>query len=150
MEGRTRRAQKLDKNDDELVGAGELVPKTVYLGAAGTILLTPPSPRSMHRDVIANLPLVLLPTDQKDATWAAGDLQAEHRSQSERPACVAEERGRGPLGDQVPPRQIGCSRAIRIRRAAEFAWTAGSPKEKSEMTFAAARKQLVAQPRCAG
>ncbi len=35
--------KKLDANDDELIGAGELVPKLVYPGAAGTILLTPPA-----------------------------------------------------------------------------------------------------------
>ena len=34
---------KLDKNDDELVGAGELVPKSLYPGAAGTLLLTAPT-----------------------------------------------------------------------------------------------------------
>jgi len=79
--------KKLDKNDDELIGAGELVPKAVYPGAAGTLLLTPPSADVSPPEVLAKLPLVLLPTDPKDTTWAteierrnsrikAGELQA--------------------------------------------------------------------------
>ena len=61
--------KKLDKNDDELIGAGELVPKVVYPGAAGTVLLTPPAANTTVPDVLAKLPLVLLPADPKDAHW---------------------------------------------------------------------------------
>lgn len=60
---------KLDKNSDELIGAGELVPKTIYPGAAGTVLLTPPSKNLDLTSVIADLPLVLLPTDATDSYW---------------------------------------------------------------------------------
>ncbi|HEY1189315.1 MAG TPA: EF-hand domain-containing protein [Gemmata sp.] len=62
--------KKLDKNDDELVGAGELVPKTVYPGAAGTVLLAPPAADVVPPDVLAKLPLVVLPADPKDVYWA--------------------------------------------------------------------------------
>ncbi len=34
--------RKLDRNDDELIGPGELVPKTAYPGTVGAILLSPP------------------------------------------------------------------------------------------------------------
>ncbi len=61
---------KLDKNDDELIGAGELVPKTLYPGAAGTLLLTPPVADTTPPDVLAKLPLVRLPADAGDTHWA--------------------------------------------------------------------------------
>src|SRR5262249_35103230 len=35
---------KLDKNDDELIGPGELVDRTAYPGALGSTLLAAPSP----------------------------------------------------------------------------------------------------------
>lgn len=62
--------KKLDVNDDELIGAGELVPKLVYPGAAGTILLTPPAAETSPPDVLARLPLLLLPADHEDTRWA--------------------------------------------------------------------------------
>ncbi|MDY3552728.1 hypothetical protein R5W24_001816 [Gemmata sp. JC717] len=62
----------LDKNDDELIGAGELVPKAVYPGAAGALLLSPPGAGTTGQPAaVAALPLVLLPADPKDANWAA-------------------------------------------------------------------------------
>ncbi|MCE9562248.1 MAG: EF-hand domain-containing protein [Planctomycetes bacterium] len=60
--------KKLDKNDDELIGAGELVPKSLYPGAAGTTLLTSPT-ADAPVDVLAKLPMILLPGDEKDAQW---------------------------------------------------------------------------------
>lgn len=63
--------KKLDKNDDELIGAGELVPKLVYPGAAGTTLLTPPRADAALPEVLTRLPLVLLPADKKDTHWVA-------------------------------------------------------------------------------
>ncbi|WP_020473454.1 EF-hand domain-containing protein [Zavarzinella formosa] len=63
--------KSLDKNDDELIGAGELVPKLTYPGAAGSLLLTPPAAGASPTEAVAKLPLVLLPTDVKDTAWAA-------------------------------------------------------------------------------
>lgn len=63
--------KKLDANDDELIGAGELVPKLVYPGAAGTLLLTSPSDGQPLPDTLAKLPLVRLPADAKDRAWQA-------------------------------------------------------------------------------
>lgn len=60
---------KLDKNDDELIGAGELVPKALYPGAAGTLLLSPPAADAPPPDVLAKLPLVRLPADAGDTYW---------------------------------------------------------------------------------
>jgi Ca2+-binding EF-hand superfamily protein len=62
--------KKLDTNDDELIGAGELVPKALYPGAAGTTLLTPPAAGGSQSDALTKLPLVLLPADHKDTHWA--------------------------------------------------------------------------------
>lgn len=79
--------KKLDKNDDELIGAGELVPKTVYPGAAGTTLLTPPKSGQETPDAVTKFPMLMLPEDPKDTQWATetvrrnpkfklGDLEA--------------------------------------------------------------------------
>lgn len=61
--------KKLDKNDDELIGAGELVPTAVYPGAAGTVPLT--SSATDVPDVVAKLPLSLLPAGAKNTDAAA-------------------------------------------------------------------------------
>ena len=61
---------KLDKNDDELIGADELMPKALYPGAAGTLLLSPPAADQTPPDVLAKLPLVRLPADAGDTHWA--------------------------------------------------------------------------------
>ena len=71
---------KLDKNDDELIGVGELVPKAVYPGAAGTVLLTPPGADRSLPDVVAKLPLVRLPADRADTHWAAEIVRRRDRN----------------------------------------------------------------------
>ena len=63
--------KKLDKNDDELIGAGELVPNAVYPGASGSLRLAPPTASDAPSEAAAQLPVVLLPTDAKDTAWAA-------------------------------------------------------------------------------
>lgn len=65
---------KLDTNDDELVGAGEIVPNTLYPGAAGTMLLksTLDNNRQLKESSFAPVifaPVVLLSTDPYDALW---------------------------------------------------------------------------------
>lgn len=62
--------RKFDRNDDELVGPGELVPKISYPGAIGSILLLPPSKAEKSAPELANLPLLLLPDDPADTEWA--------------------------------------------------------------------------------
>ncbi|QEL19596.1 EF-hand domain-containing protein [Limnoglobus roseus] len=62
---------KLDKNDDELIGANELVPQVVYPGAAGTILLTPPDDTAPTVEAVAKFPALRLPTEVADLRWAA-------------------------------------------------------------------------------
>lgn len=58
----------LDRNDDELIGAGELVPGTVYPGVAGTILLSPGTlPAAEPKPII---PVAILPADGADRPWA--------------------------------------------------------------------------------
>jgi Ca2+-binding EF-hand superfamily protein len=86
-DGRVREAEwnnaakalaKFDRNDDELIGADELVLKTVYPGAAGTVILTPPVADLPVPDVVAKLPLVLLPT-AADANWASVIVKRDGR-----------------------------------------------------------------------
>lgn len=62
--------RKLDKNEDELIGAGELVPRIFYPSAAGTNLLAPPAQGTAPSELIAKLPLVVLPADAKNSHWA--------------------------------------------------------------------------------
>lgn len=62
--------KKLDKNDDELIGAGELAPKAVYPGASGATLLAPPGANPLP-EALAKFPLVLLPNDEKYTDWIA-------------------------------------------------------------------------------
>lgn len=71
---------KLDKNDDELIGVGELVPKSVYPGAAGTVLLTSPNADRSLPDVVAKLPLVRLPADRNDTHWATEIVRHRDRN----------------------------------------------------------------------
>jgi hypothetical protein len=63
---------KLDGNDDELVGAGELAPKTLYPGASGAATLGSPSlPDAPSSSQPAALPpLVVLPARKADVDWA--------------------------------------------------------------------------------
>ncbi len=61
--------KKLDKNDDELIGAGELLPKSLYPGAAGTTLFTSHT-GEVPVGVLAKLPIIMLPSDAKDTRWA--------------------------------------------------------------------------------
>lgn len=61
---------KLDANDDELIGAGELVPKAIYPGASGSVLLSSSPSEISALDPRFAFPAVLLPTDPSDERWA--------------------------------------------------------------------------------
>lgn len=63
--------RKLDKNDDELFGPGELVEKTVYPGATGAILCSAPSPQGKPDPTTDGLPLVVLPLRTADTHWVS-------------------------------------------------------------------------------
>jgi Ca2+-binding EF-hand superfamily protein len=134
--------KKLDKNDDELIGAGELVPPAVYPGAAGTALLTPPTAEP-PTEVVAKLPLVLLPADAKDARWAAEIARRVPRFKAaELPAWRKQEpaaRWAVNLSDKAgaPERLSVAAGAVRVD-----GWTAGG---KLNEALAVARKELVAQ-----
>ncbi len=75
--------RKLDANDDELIGAGELVPGAVYPGTAGAERLTPPTADATGRTLS---PVVLLPDDPKDAAWGAELTRRGARSGTDWPA----------------------------------------------------------------
>lgn len=83
---------KRDANDDELVGPGELVDRTAYPGATGSILLSAPSVTGKTEAVCDALPLVLLPLRTADDHWqkaaakrTKGDVSAVR---SEKPAVA--------------------------------------------------------------
>jgi len=63
--------RKLDKNDDELIGPGELVERTSYPGALGSILFAAPSPDAKPDSATDALPLIVLPIRTTDAHWIA-------------------------------------------------------------------------------
>ena len=63
--------RKLDKNDDELVGPGELVEKTLYPGATGAILYSAPSPNAKPDSTIDALPFLVLPLRTADTHWVS-------------------------------------------------------------------------------
>ena len=62
--------EKFDRNEDGLIGAGELVPGVLYPGAAGSQLLT--APRAQPVPNMAHFPVILLPSAPQDnALWTA-------------------------------------------------------------------------------
>lgn len=70
---------KLDRNDDELIGPGELVPKTAYPGAVGSILMAPPAAATEPVPELQGLPFVVLPADEADTQWAAVVVERRDR-----------------------------------------------------------------------
>ena len=137
----------LDKNDDELIGAGELVPKSLYPGAAGTTLLTAPTADPLP-DVLAKLPLVLLPADARDTHWAAEVVKrrakgsADTRTAADLAAWRAKE----------PDARVVAKLAGKPGPADTFAVTGGTVRVegwvaegKVAEAFAIARRQFQAQ-----
>jgi Ca2+-binding EF-hand superfamily protein len=134
--------KKLDKNDDELIGAGELVPKAVYPGAAGTVPLAPPT-ADAPPDAVAKLPLVLLPADSKDPHWAAEIARRAPRFKAaELPAWRKQEavaRWAVNLSEKAGATERLSVAAGTVR---VDGWAAGG---KLSEALATARKELVAQ-----
>lgn len=135
--------KKLDKNDDELIGAGELVPKAAYPGAAGTVLLTPPAADASPPSVLAKLPLVVLPADPKDTHWAAEVARRSPGVQaSELPAWRKRE----------PDARWAVRLSDKPGTAGRFACTAGRLRVdgwvasgQANESLASARKEIAAQ-----
>lgn len=71
--------RKFDRNDDELIGPGELVPRTSYPGALGAILLSHPGSGSKPAPELDGLPLIVLPADPTDTHWAAVIVSRQDR-----------------------------------------------------------------------
>jgi Ca2+-binding EF-hand superfamily protein len=139
--------KSLDKNDDELIGAGELVPKSLYPGAAGTTLLTAPSAEPLP-DVLGKLPLVLLPADPKDTHWAGevAKRRAKDSTDTRTAADLAAWRGK------EPDARVVVKLAGKPGPGDTFAVTGGTVRVEGWVTegkvteaFAAARRQFQAQ-----
>jgi len=62
--------KKLDRNDDELIGPGELVAKAAYPGTAGSLLLTTPGEADKPKPETDHLPFVILPIRVANTYWA--------------------------------------------------------------------------------
>lgn len=60
---------ELDRNDDELIGPGELAEQVSYPGATGSILLAAPAPGGKPDATIDRLPLLVLPLRTADTHW---------------------------------------------------------------------------------
>lgn len=74
----------LDRNDDELIGPGELTPKVSYPGAAGTALVAAPSPEDPPAADPEFCPLVVLPARGGSPHWASVITQRLDRNGDER------------------------------------------------------------------
>lgn len=140
--------KKLDKNDDELIGAGELVPKSLYPGAAGTTLLTSPTAEGSPAEVLAKLPLILLPFDEKDTQWAAEVVRRRAKDSTDKRTAAELEAWRKQEPDARWVVQLGGKATSRDR----FAFTAGLARVDGWVTegklpeaVASARKQLSGQ-----
>lgn len=75
---------KLDANDDELIGPGELVDKTAYPGALGSILLAAPAVGDKPEPVTDALPLLVLPLRTGDSHWV--NAAVARREKAKQPA----------------------------------------------------------------
>jgi Ca2+-binding EF-hand superfamily protein len=75
---------KLDANDDELIGPGELVDKVAYPGALGSILLAAPTAADKPDPVTDTFPLLALPLRTGDTHWA--NTVATRREKAKQPA----------------------------------------------------------------
>lgn len=62
--------RKLDRNDDELVGPGELVTGVAYPGASGNALAFPPSPDGPSAADGPMPPFLILPVRSSETYWA--------------------------------------------------------------------------------
>jgi Ca2+-binding EF-hand superfamily protein len=80
--------RKLDKNDDELIGPGELVDRAAYPGALGSALLGVPTPDANPDAVTDALPLTVLPLRTNDTRWA--NVVAIRRGKEKLPTATAD------------------------------------------------------------
>lgn len=71
---------KLDRNDDELVGAGELVARILYPGIAGGALLLPPNRAAAEAETLP-ASYVLLPANPTDDAWARVLVRGRDKNQ---------------------------------------------------------------------
>lgn len=67
LRGSAELLAKLDRNDDELLGAGEIVAKVLYPGVSGGNILLPAKALATPRQAF---PVLLLPADQNDVQWS--------------------------------------------------------------------------------
>ncbi len=82
---------KLDRNDDELIGPGELAANVIYPGASGTALLSAPSPHDSSTPCLEKVPLLVLPSVEADTHWTGTLLK--RRDQNEDGRLDAHEAG---------------------------------------------------------
>jgi len=81
--------RKLDTNDDELIGPGELVSKIAYPGALGSLLLAAPVSGGKPDTTIDTFPLIVLPLRNADTHWL--ETVKARRAKEKLPLLTTEE-----------------------------------------------------------
>lgn len=71
LKGAAAAIQRFDRNDDEMIGAGEFLVGLRYPGASGSYLLLPPKPDSDTKTLPGQIAAVPLPEEAQDVAWAA-------------------------------------------------------------------------------
>lgn len=123
---------KLDKNDDELIGPGELVGNTVYPGATASILCSAPSVNSQSDPTTDALPFVVLPSQFADHHWV-NDI-ARRRDKMDwvvmTPNALVESR------NDPPAAKWNCNLGIRMNLTPSLNPVGGKPLTNGRLLFA--------------
>jgi Ca2+-binding EF-hand superfamily protein len=125
--------RKLDKNDDELIGPGELVDKTVYPGATGAILCSAPSPADKSEPTIDALPFVVLPIRTADTHWISvvNDRREKAHAPAIQPAALTA------LRTDVPAAAWVVNLGTRTKDLAPLQMVGKEPPANARLRFAA-------------
>ncbi len=131
--------RKLDKNDDELIGPGELVAKMSYPGATGAVLYSAPSSQGAPEPATDALPVVVLPLRTADTHWVSA---VADRREMLKVAAVAPD-ALGALRKDAPAAAWNVKLGERKKDAALLQATGGQPPPDARLHFSAGGVRLV-------
>lgn len=136
---------KLDANDDELVGPGELAEKTAYPGANGAVLFTAPAAGGKTDAICDALPLMMLPLRTADDHWVKV-ATARREQEKRKPADLTTVRADKPavvwalkLDDKPTAPQVHSADGVRIvvrTDAGKLAEQTADARKRYESQFA--------------
>jgi Ca2+-binding EF-hand superfamily protein len=131
--------RKLDKNDDELIGPGELVEKTVYPGATGAILCSAPSATGKADPTIDSMPLIVLPLRTADAHWVSAvvDRREKFKTAAIKPDTL------NALRKDAPAAAWQVRLGKRKKDSAPIQAAGGKPPVDARLRFSSDRVRLV-------